>query len=165
MTKKDVEKMVEYHNSTLTNTVAHRPLRLGLMHARRIYALAYYVTQLQAQGKLFRLEDWSMEKADKLLQHIALEEDAKSMDPPTLGKIGKRSVCVPLASQAFSERMAASRMSGIGIVLIPWLHSQSKVLNTPDAVWLRAFESKHDGCGAIMKIPEVHEGEGEDAIS
>ena len=87
MTKKDIEKMVEYHNSTLTNTIAHRPLRLGLMHARHVYALAYHVTQLQAQGKLFRLKDWSMEKADELLQRIALQEDTKSMDPPTLGKI------------------------------------------------------------------------------
>ena len=134
MTKKDIEKMVEYHNSTLTNTIAHRPLRLGLMHARRVYALAYHVTQLQAQGKLFRLEDWSMEKADELLQRIALQEDTKSMDPPTLGNrskpvstgmIGRKSgLHIPLAFRAFSERTAALRMSGVGIVLILWLHSR-----------------------------------------
>jgi hypothetical protein len=201
MTKKDIEKMVEYHNSTLTNTIAHRPLRLGLMHARRVYALAYHVTQLQAQGKLFRLEDWSMEKADELLQRIALQEDTKSMDPPTLGKIktgldwydwekewfayttcipsvlgtdggiayvGRRDRADPLApfTSDLERNIYANRLEGLAFEKdnhTYFVHLQSKVSNTPDAVWLRAFESKHDGRGAIMKLREVHEGE--DAIS
>eukprot|EP00804_Cyclotella_cryptica_P008563 CCRYP_007554-RA/>CCRYP_007554-RA protein AED:0.64 eAED:0.79 QI:0/-1/0/1/-1/1/1/0/318 len=201
MTKKDVEKIVEYHNSILTNTVAHRPLRLGLMHARRIYPLAYHVTQLQAQGKLFHLEDWSMEKADKLLQRIALQEDAKSMDPPTLGKIktgldwydwekewfayttcipsilgtdggiayvGRRDHADPLAPFTIDLERNVYENSLHGLAFEKdnhtyFVHLQSKVSNTPDAVWLCAFESKHDGRGAIMKLSEVHEGE--DAIS
>eukprot|EP00804_Cyclotella_cryptica_P027063 CCRYP_013689-RA/>CCRYP_013689-RA protein AED:0.43 eAED:0.42 QI:0/0/0/1/0.5/0.66/3/0/331 len=126
-----------------------------------------------------------MEKADKLLKRIAFQEDAKSTDPLTLGKIktgldcvlrtdggvayvGRRDRADPLAPFTSDLERSIYENSLHGLAFEKdnhtyFVHLQSKVSNTPDAVWLRAFESKHDGRGAIMKLREVHEGE--DAIS